>query len=103
MMERQLTYLVQLVDDPLDLARINTGKIQLKKSMVLLRDVMLSAVETTLPGIVRPRTGISVYTCRTSRFGWTPTRRLAQVISNECPKSAARPQPVQRRRRCQRR
>jgi PAS domain S-box-containing protein len=51
MMERQLGHMVRLVDDLLDVARINQNKMELRRSRVLLSDVMSSAVETARPAI----------------------------------------------------
>lgn len=47
MMERQLRHLVHLVDDLLDVSRISTGKIQLQRRVVGMRDVLALAVEAT--------------------------------------------------------
>jgi PAS domain S-box-containing protein len=49
MMERQLRHLVHLVDDLLDIARISSGKIDLKKERVALEDVIEGAVESSMP------------------------------------------------------
>jgi PAS domain S-box-containing protein len=49
MMERQLGHLVRLVDDLLDVSRINRSKMELRRSRVLLADVLSSAVETARP------------------------------------------------------
>jgi PAS domain S-box-containing protein len=47
MMERQVQHMVHLVDDLLDVARISTGKVELRCQRVDLRDVVASAVETS--------------------------------------------------------
>src|SRR5205823_9095356 len=49
MMERQLTQMVRLVDDLLDVSRITRGKIELRKERVELAAVVQSAVETSRP------------------------------------------------------
>ncbi len=49
MMERQLGHMIRLIDDLLDISRINRGKIELRRSRVLLADVLNSAVETVRP------------------------------------------------------
>ena len=49
MMERQVSHMVHLIDDLLDIARINSNKLALRKSLVELNTVVASAVETTLP------------------------------------------------------
>jgi PAS domain S-box-containing protein len=49
MMERQVGNLVRLVDDLLEVSRISTGKIELRKEIVDLTAVINSAVETSRP------------------------------------------------------
>jgi PAS domain S-box-containing protein len=46
MAERQVDHLIRLVDDLLEVARIATGKIELKKQHVDLRETMCQAIET---------------------------------------------------------
>ncbi|HYN06287.1 MAG TPA: PAS domain S-box protein [Vicinamibacterales bacterium] len=48
-MERQLSHLVRLIDDLLDISRIGQNKLELRRSRVLLADVVRSAVETARP------------------------------------------------------
>jgi PAS domain S-box-containing protein len=48
-MERQLTHMVRLIDDLLDVSRINRNKMELRRSRLLLADVVNSAVETARP------------------------------------------------------
>jgi PAS domain S-box-containing protein len=47
MMDRQLSHLVRLVDDLLDVARINAGKIELRAEPVLLQSVLAASLELT--------------------------------------------------------
>ena len=49
MMDRQLTQLVRLVDDLLDISRISTGKLALRKERVDLAAVLGAAVEASRP------------------------------------------------------
>lgn len=49
MMERQLGHMVRLIDDLLDISRINRNKMELRRSRVLLTDVLSSALETARP------------------------------------------------------
>jgi PAS domain S-box-containing protein len=49
MMARQVGHMVRLIDDLLDISRINRGKMELRCSRVLLVDVINSAVETVRP------------------------------------------------------
>lgn len=48
-MDRQLTYLVRLVDDLMDAARIGQGKVVLERRHVVLQDVVDRAVELSRP------------------------------------------------------
>jgi PAS domain S-box-containing protein len=45
MMERQLSHLVHLVDDLLDVARVSSGKIALRKGQVALSDVLTQSID----------------------------------------------------------
>ncbi|HZN48440.1 MAG TPA: response regulator, partial [Ramlibacter sp.] len=47
MMERQIQHMVHLVDDLLDVARISTGKVELRRQRIDLKDVIATAVETS--------------------------------------------------------
>ncbi len=49
MMERQLNHQIRLVDDLLEVSRISTGKIELRRSRLELAAAVLSAVETVRP------------------------------------------------------
>jgi PAS domain S-box-containing protein len=51
MMDRQLGHMVRLIDDLLDISRINRNKMELRRARVLLGDVINSAVETARPAI----------------------------------------------------
>ncbi|GAB2581790.1 hypothetical protein GCM10027034_11590 [Ramlibacter solisilvae] len=53
MIERQVAQLARLVDDLLDVSRITTGKIELKKRRTDLLDAVRGAVETSRPHIDR--------------------------------------------------
>lgn len=82
MMERQLLQMVRLVDDLLDVSRITTGKLAVRKTVLELQSVLRDAVEIVRPFIdarrhqfdmVLPPEPIAVEGDRT---------RLAQVFSN---------------------
>ncbi|WP_310570188.1 PAS domain S-box protein [Gemmatimonas sp.] len=47
MMERQVEQMTRLIDDLMDVSRISQGKIQLRKSIMPLADVVQSAVESS--------------------------------------------------------
>jgi PAS domain S-box-containing protein len=51
MMDRQLSHMVRLIDDLLDVSRITRNKMELRRELVALADVVSSAVETARPVI----------------------------------------------------
>ena len=51
MMERQVSHMVRLVDDLLEVSRITRGKIELRKEPTLVGAIVRSAVETSRPAI----------------------------------------------------
>lgn len=57
---RQVSHLVRLVDDLLDASRISTGKISLQTQMILLGEVIESAIETAQSSLVKRGQSVSV-------------------------------------------
>ena len=51
MMERQVSHLVRLVDDLLEVSRVSRGKIELKRERISLAAVIGHAVEASKPFI----------------------------------------------------
>lgn len=49
MMDRQMTHLVHLIDDLLDVSRISKGKIALERKVISLKEALQSAVEASQP------------------------------------------------------
>ncbi|WP_396616300.1 response regulator [Lysobacter soli] len=49
MMERQLSLLVRMIEDLLDIARITRGKLTLRRASTILQDVIAAAVDTARP------------------------------------------------------
>jgi signal transduction histidine kinase len=82
MMERQVNHLVHLVDDLLDLARINSGKVELKKAVVPLKDIVLRAIEMTQPLIEARGHDFHVDVGDEPLSVHADATRLAQVIGN---------------------
>jgi PAS domain S-box-containing protein len=80
--ERQVGQLTRLVDDLLDVSRITTGKIELKKEETNLVTILNSAIETARPHIESAQHRLTL------SFPSEPTTlradpvRLAQVFSN---------------------
>jgi PAS domain S-box-containing protein len=54
MMTRQVHHMVHLINDLLDIARVSSGKIVLRRQVADLKDVIASAVETNLPALQAP-------------------------------------------------
>jgi signal transduction histidine kinase len=48
-LERQTQHLARLVDDLLDIARISSGKIELRKAPVVMQDIVEQAIATSRP------------------------------------------------------
>ena len=51
MMQRQLTYMVRLIDDLLDVSRIARGKLELRHEAIDVAEVLKGALETTAPAL----------------------------------------------------
>jgi len=49
MMERQVSSMVRLVDDLMEVSRITRGEIELRKQRVTIRDILDTAIETSRP------------------------------------------------------
>ena len=82
MIERQVSQLVRLVDDLLDISRITQGKVELRKERVELRAVIDAAVETSRPGIEQAGHELAVVVPDEPIFVDGDATRLAQVVSN---------------------
>jgi len=81
-MERQLSHMVRLVDDLLDLSRINSDKLQLQKQPVALSEVVSQAVETVRPFIAESRHELSIELPSEPLQLNADTVRLSQAFSN---------------------
>lgn len=82
MMERQLTHMVRLVDDLLDVSRITRNKMELRRERVALGTVINAAVETSRPLIEQSGHTFSVTLTPTPVYLDADPVRLAQVFSN---------------------
>ena len=82
MMERQLRHLVRLVDDLLDIARISSGKVELRKERAHLRAVLGSAVETSMPLVNAARHALNLRLPDEDLQIFADSTRIAQVVSN---------------------
>ena len=82
MMERQLKHLVRLVDDLLDVARISSGKVELRKERADLKAVLASAVETSMPLVSAAGHTLNVRLPDENLQVVADGTRIAQVVSN---------------------
>ena len=82
MMERQLNHLVHLVDDLLDVARIRSGKVALRRERVLLREVLAHAVEVSRASIDARDQELAVEVVPEDLAVDGDFDRLAQIFSN---------------------
>jgi signal transduction histidine kinase len=80
--DRQAQHLRRLVDDLLDLARINSGKIELKKSQTSIQYVIEQAVVTSLPAIEVRGHKLTVDVPPEPVTLWADPVRLTQVVAN---------------------
>ncbi|WP_166454936.1 hybrid sensor histidine kinase/response regulator [Duganella aquatilis] len=78
--QRQVDHLVRLVDDLLDVSRIASGKVELRKETVPLADVLNKAIEMASPLLEQKQHRLLV-DVPTVRWHGDPAR-LAQVVSN---------------------
>jgi two-component system, sensor histidine kinase len=81
-MARQLSHLTRLVDDLLEVSRITSGAIELRKQPVDLRDVITQAIATSMPLIEERRHELDVEKEREALAVDGDFVRLTQVISN---------------------
>lgn len=82
MMERQVTQLVRLIEDLLDVSRIATGKVVLKRELLDLRAVVTAAVEACQPAADKAghRLEVKLPDGPVQTFG--DSSRLTQVVGN---------------------
>jgi PAS domain S-box-containing protein len=82
LMERQLSHLVRLVDDLLDVSRITTGKIELRRERIGVKEVVDSALETSGPLIEKCGHQLRVELPDEALVVEADPTRLAQVLAN---------------------
>lgn len=80
--ERQLTHLVRLIDDLLDMSRISRGKLELRREHVELASIIHLAVETCRPLAESAYQEINVTLPPHPIYLHADPVRLAQVVSN---------------------
>jgi PAS domain S-box-containing protein len=82
MMDRQLTHMVRLIDDLLDITRIRQNKMELRRARIDLAAVVESAVETAQPLVQAAKHELTVAVPPDPVLLDADLTRLAQVFSN---------------------
>ncbi|MDB6076612.1 MAG: hybrid sensor histidine kinase/response regulator, partial [Akkermansiaceae bacterium] len=82
MMRRQMGQMVHLIDDLLDVSRINTGKIVLKRERMELAPVLEAAVEAARPMIEARKHLLEFAPVPQGLVLEADRHRLAQIVSN---------------------
>lgn len=82
LMDRQLTHMVHLIDDLLDIARISSGKVNLKKQRIQLQGVLANAVEACHALIQSKEHKLTVDMPEEALLLDADPTRMAQVVSN---------------------
>jgi signal transduction histidine kinase len=82
MMDRQLSHLVRLIDDLLDVSRVSQGKIELRKERLQAADIVRSALETSRPLIDSANHALTVDLPPEPIWLDADLTRLSQVVGN---------------------
>jgi len=82
MMERQVSQMVRLIDDLLDISRITRGRLQLRKERVELAAAVRNAVETSRPLVEASNHQLAIRLPPDPIYLNADPTRLAQVFSN---------------------
>jgi PAS domain S-box-containing protein len=82
MMRRQVDHMVHLVDDLLDIARLAEGKVTLKRTRVLLAEVVSDAVEISAPLVRKGGHQLTLHLPDAPLLLDVDRHRIAQVLSN---------------------
>ncbi len=82
MMDRQLGHMVRLIDDLLDISRINLNRLELRRERIALAEVMHSAVETARPLLDAAQHTLEVSLPAEPVDLHADLTRLAQVFGN---------------------
>ena len=82
MMDRQLSHLVRLVDDLLDVSRVSQGKVELRKEQIALSELLKTAIEASNPLIGAGRHELILDLPDAEVWLDADLTRLSQVVSN---------------------
>src|SRR6185436_5707322 len=81
-MQRQISHMVRLIDDLLDISRVTRGKLELKRERVTLQAVLAAAIEASRPLIDRGQHDLDIEIEDESLVLYVDPTRVAQIISN---------------------
>ena len=81
-MERQLSHMVRLIDDLLDVSRITLGRLHLKKENVSIRAIIEMALEASKPAIEAGHHSLNYTIPEQEIVMYADPTRLAQTVSN---------------------
>jgi PAS domain S-box-containing protein len=81
-MERQLSHMVRLIDDLLDVSRITLNKLELRRKHVPLADIVANAVETARPAVDGAEHQLEVSLPAEPVLLNVDLTRLSQVLAN---------------------
>jgi signal transduction histidine kinase/CheY-like chemotaxis protein len=82
LIERQTARLTRLVDDLLDVSRITSGRVQLKRAHITLESVIERVVETARPMLEREQHRLFVHHVPDPIWVYADAARLEQVVVN---------------------
>jgi signal transduction histidine kinase/ActR/RegA family two-component response regulator len=82
MLDRQVNHLVRLVDDLMEVARISSGTLQLRRKHIDLADTLRAALDLSLPAIEKGGHTLQVRFPKEKLWVDGDDVRLAQVFSN---------------------
>ncbi|NTF10725.1 hybrid sensor histidine kinase/response regulator [Agrobacterium rubi] len=82
LMEDQITHLVRLVDDLMDVSRITQGKIELQKSQFDLRDTVSAAISMAAPNIEAKNHHVQIRVPVAPVMAFADEFRITQCLAN---------------------
>lgn len=82
MMQRQVDQMVRLIDDLLDIARISSGKLELKKERVTLDNIVRTAIDSSMPVINANKHAVTIDVPAIPILLDADPVRLTQVLGN---------------------
>jgi PAS domain S-box-containing protein len=82
MMDRQVGHMVRLIDDLLDISRITSGKITLRRETVDLREVVQQAIDAVGPDIADKAQQLEKDLPQMPLIAYVDPVRIAQVVNN---------------------